>query len=102
MFVRRRRRDRIQMVVDLLSVALDAAPPNKIRTRANINTKCFHELLEELVASGLIEKIENHRDRLGGRRPDKRTPHLYKTTLKGCRLISLVGDAYHLLEGDNK
>ena len=83
----RRRRDRLEVVADILTEALNGANKTRIMYRANLNFVRFKRYFSELLDRGLIVEVDNPGS--GG--------VLYKTTEEGRALLAVLRKARRLI-----
>jgi len=81
-----KRRSRIDVLIDILTEALNGCSKTKLMYRCNLNYRCFNRYLKELLDKDLLIKIE---------RSSKKTIH-YKTTEKGKELLQVLRRAKQL------
>ena len=79
----RRRRDRLEVVADILTEALNGANKTRIMYRANLNFVRFKRYFSELRDKGLIGEVDNPSS--GG--------VVYKTTEEGKALLEVLKKA---------
>lgn len=84
----RRRRSRIEVIVEILSEALGGVNKTRLMYRCNLNFGRFNYYLKELLDAGLIECI-NSEPNVG--------LVLYKTTEKGRELLKILRNAEEFL-----
>lgn len=84
----RRRRSRIEVIVEILSEALGGVNKTRLMYRCNLNFGRFNHYLKELLDAGLIECI-NSEPNVG--------LVLYKTTEKGRELLKILRNAEEFL-----
>lgn len=84
----RERRSRSEVIVDILSEALNGANKTRIMYRANLNFVRFNLYLQELLDKKLIEKIKNN--------PDGTV--FYRTTPAGRQLLEVLRKAQGFME----
>lgn len=82
-----RRRSRIEVIVDILSEALDGANKTRLLYRCNLNFARFNRYLRDMLDAGLIE--------CEGSNPESML--LYKTTDKGRELLKIMRKANEFL-----
>ena len=83
------RRSRIDVLIEILTEALNESSKTRIMYRCNLNYKCFNRYLKELLEKGLIVKIER----------SSRKTELYKTSEKGRELLQVLKKAKKLTTG---
>ena len=83
------RRSRIDVLIEILTEALNESSKTRIMYRCNLNYKCFNRYLKELLEKGLIVKIER----------SSRKTELYKTSEKGRELLQVLKRAKKLTTG---
>ena len=84
----RRRRSRVEVIVEILSEALDGANKTRLMYRCNLNFGRFNRYLRELLDAGLIERVAAN--------PDAGLV-LYRTTDKGRELLKILQKASEFL-----
>ncbi|MEM3597238.1 MAG: winged helix-turn-helix domain-containing protein [Candidatus Bathyarchaeia archaeon] len=77
----RHRRSRVEVIVEILSEALDGVNKTRLMYRCNLNFGRFNRYLKELLDAGLIECIASNPE--GG-------VVLYRTTEKGRELLKIL------------
>ena len=77
------RRSRIEVVSDILSEALIGANKTRLMYQCNLNFTRFNRYLQELLDSGLIERIDSNPKRV----------LMYKTSTKGRELVKVLQKA---------
>jgi len=86
-----RRRSRLDLVLNVLSVVTDGVDkPTRIMYAANLSWKPTQRILDSLVQQGLLREIED----TGSRRTKKR----YEITEKGSRVVQYFNRGRKLLE----
>jgi predicted transcriptional regulator len=83
----RRRRNRIEVICDILSEALGGANKTRLMYHCNLNFMRFNRYLQELLDAGLIERVGSNPERIV----------LYKTSDKGRELIRVLRKAGEFL-----
>ena len=83
------RRSRIDVLIEILTEALNESSKTRIMYRCNLNYKCFNRYLKELLEKGLIVKIER----------SSRKTELYKASEKGRELLQVLKRAKKLTTG---
>jgi len=83
------RRSRIDVLIEILTEALNECSKTRIMYRCNLNYKCFSRYLKELLEKGLIVKIER----------SSRKTELYKISEKGRELLQVLKRAKKLTSG---
>lgn len=78
----RERRGRIQIVVDILTEALNGSNKTRIMYRANLNFLRFERYFSDLLEKGLIAELNSPRGKV-----------VYRTTDKGKRFLKIMRDA---------
>ena len=76
------RRSRTEVIVDVLTEALNGANKTRIMYRANLNFMRFNNYLSELTESGLLKRENNGDGRV-----------MYKTTKNGKALLETLEKA---------
>lgn len=80
----RRRRSRLEIAVEVLRACLEPNVPTRMMYATNTSWITFREILESLIAKGLVEKQETHK---GRKRRDRRLVGFYLATDKGLRVV---------------
>lgn len=74
------RRNKIQVLADILEASVDAAPPTRMMSTTNMGRIAFKRHLNRLVSRGFLKKIEQaYSKRL-----------LYQTTQEGEDVLKLI------------
>jgi len=76
------RRGRIQIVVDILTEALNGSNKTRIMYRANLNFLRFERYFSDLLEKGLMAEVNSPLGRV-----------VYRTTDKGKRFLKIMQDA---------
>ncbi|MEM3618049.1 MAG: winged helix-turn-helix domain-containing protein [Candidatus Bathyarchaeia archaeon] len=84
----KRRRSRVEVVVEILNEALDGANKTRLMYRCNLNFRRFNRYLKELLDAGLLERIAPN--------PESGLV-LYRTTEKGRELLKILQKAGEFL-----
>lgn len=90
--MRRRRRDRIEILAEILRAARTPDKQTRVMYEVAISYDPFMVYLGKLIDLGLIEVLE---DPGGGRRP-----HRYRTTSSGEELLKRIDEVYRTLRMD--
>ncbi|MEM3578329.1 MAG: winged helix-turn-helix domain-containing protein [Candidatus Bathyarchaeia archaeon] len=77
----RRRRSRVEVIIEILSEALDGVNKTRLMYRCNLNFGRFNRYLRELLDAGLLECVVSN--------PDAGVV-LYRTTDKGRELLKIL------------
>ncbi|MEM1563257.1 MAG: winged helix-turn-helix domain-containing protein [Candidatus Bathyarchaeia archaeon] len=80
----KRRRSRVEVIVEILSEALDGANKTRLMYRCNLNFGRFNRYLKELLEAGLLERVTSNPESL---------MVLYRTTEKGRELLKILRKA---------
>jgi len=80
------RRSRTEVVVDILTEALDGAHKTRIMYRANLNFLRFNRYLSEMLENGLLKKDNDGNGRI-----------LYKATEDGKALLETLRKAQEFM-----
>lgn len=83
----KRRRSRIEVIMDILSEARKGSNKTRIMYRCNLNFVCFNRYFKELLEKGLIVEAA----------PDPDGVRVYKTTDKGLQLLEVLKKAKDLI-----
>ncbi|MFP3951689.1 MAG: response regulator [Candidatus Bathyarchaeia archaeon] len=83
------RRDKVQVLADILKVARDESKTTTILRLANLQYNKFSECRDILCRSGLLEEID-----LAGDEDNMRTRYLYRTTERGANWSEKVERIY--------
>lgn len=84
----RRRRSRVEVIVEILSEALNGANKTRLMYRCNLNFGRFNRYLKELLDTGLLERVDSN--------PESGLV-LYRTTEKGRELLKILQKAGEFL-----
>ncbi|MEM2911588.1 MAG: winged helix-turn-helix domain-containing protein [Candidatus Bathyarchaeia archaeon] len=84
---KKRRRSRTEVILDILSEALEGVNKTRLMYSCNLNFGRFNLYFKELLNAGLIEKLDSNP---GG-------VVVYKTTDKGRELLEVLRKANRLL-----
>ena len=80
MAIRVGKRNRVQILADMLEASVDAVPPTRMMDTANVTRRSFTRNLDGLVSRGFLRKIEQaYSER-----------RLYQTTQKGEDVLELI------------
>jgi len=74
------KRNRIQVLADMLEASVDAVPPTRISGTANVTRRSFKRHLDGLVSRGFLRKIKL----------DYSERFLYQTTKEGEYVLELI------------
>lgn len=85
--MKRFRRSRTEVIVDILSEGLDGANKTRLMYRCNLNFARFNRYLGELLDAGVVECVN----------ANPRVIVLYKTTDKGRELLRVLRKASEFL-----
>lgn len=77
----RRRRSRVEVIIEILSEALDGVNKTRLMYRCNLNFGRFNRYLKELLDAGLVERVVSN--------PEVGVV-LYRTTDKGRELLKVL------------
>jgi len=80
------RRSHLEIVADILMVALNGANKTRIIYRANLNFLRFHTYFSKLSDNGLIEREDSSDGRV-----------VYRTTDKGRRFLNIINSAEEII-----
>ena len=83
----RYRRDRVEVIRDILREARKGANKTRIMYRSNLNFACFNRYFEELIKKGLIVEVKSNPDGV----------KIYKTSEKGLQLLEVLEKAEDLI-----
>jgi len=81
----RSRRSRAEVIVNILSEALNGVNKTRLMYKCNLNFTRFNRYLQELLVAGLLERIEDSTNNPG--------MILYRTTERGKELLSVLRKA---------
>ena len=96
------RRDRVQILSDIIRVTENPVKITKILRIANIQYNNFQGLIDMLIKADLIEKIpiaENSREIKSF---DQRTLYVFRATKTGQEWCNLVDEIYHVFRQKEK
>lgn len=89
------RRDKLQLLADIIKVSTRETKITRILRLANIQYNTFQECIDTLCGAGLLQKV-TLQDR--PRRPrDMRTKFAYKATEMGLKWCEMVDEIYQML-----
>ncbi|MBS7281301.1 MAG: winged helix-turn-helix transcriptional regulator [Candidatus Freyarchaeota archaeon] len=77
----RHRRSRVEVIIEILSEALDGVNKTRLMYRCNLNFGRFNRYLRELLDAGLVERVVSN--------PEVGVV-LYRTTDKGRELLKIL------------
>ncbi|MEM3579749.1 MAG: winged helix-turn-helix domain-containing protein [Candidatus Bathyarchaeia archaeon] len=77
----RRRRSRVEVIIEILNEALNGANKTRLMYRCNLNFGRFNRYLKELLDAGLLEQVATN--------PETGLI-LYRTTAKGRELLKIL------------
>ena len=83
----KRRRSRVEVIMDILSEARKGSNKTRIMYRCNLNFVCFNRYFKELLEKGLIVEVALDPDGI----------RVYKTTDKGLQLLEVLKKAKDLI-----
>lgn len=90
------RRDKIQILADIIKVSRKESKITRILRLANIQYNTFQEHIETLCDSGLLDRIEPPQRPRSSR--DLRTKHSYKATEMGLKWCEMIDEIYNTLK----
>lgn len=90
------RRDKIQVLADILKVAKEESKTTRILRLANLQYNKFKECIDQLCEAGLLKEINLSQGDPSNR--DTRTKSLYKATKMGMEWCKNVEEIYQLLD----
>ena len=90
------RRDKIQILADIVKVSRKESKITRIMRLANIQYKTFQECIDTLCASGLLDRIEPPQRPRSSR--DLRTKFSYRATEMGLKWCEMIDEIYKTLK----
>jgi len=92
------RRDKVQVLADIIKVAKQPAKITKILRVANIQYNTFQECIDKLNSAGLLQITPVEKEFKSFR--DKRTSYVFEATDMGLKWCEMVEEVYTALEED--
>jgi len=89
------RRDKVQILADIIKVSEHEAKITRILRLANIQYNTFQECIDTLCNSGLLERVELPQTPRSFR--DLRTKYAYKATQMGIKWCEMIDEIYKTL-----
>lgn len=81
-----KRRSPLEIKMDILEICRRATKPTRLRGYAVLNTRLMDRAIKQLIEAGYLEKKDAERT-FRGKLKDAKTYYLFKTTVKGGRIL---------------